>query len=394
MKPKPPKPQTSAVRTQVPVTPHGEHSVPIYATSSFVFDDSEEMRAAFADEIDRNIYSRFTNPNVAELAEKIRILEGAEAGHATATGMAAVFATFGALLSAGDHLLCCRSIFGATHTMLTKILPRWGIEHSYFDAHDPDSWDGLVRKNTKLIFAETPTNPAVDLVDLERLGALAATKGVILAVDNAFATPIHQRPLEFGAHLSIHSATKFIDGQGRVMGGVVVGRKDLVKPIFDFARTTGPALSPFNAWILSKSVETLELRMEKHSENAQEVAEWIQMEKGVADVKYPFLKSHPQYAVAKRQMTGGGAVLSFRLEGGLEQGKRFLDSVEMCSLTANLGDTRTIVSHPSSTTHARLTEEERLAVGIPPGLVRISVGLEHPEDVIADLRQALERSRA
>ncbi len=387
-----PKPQTSAVRTQAPVTSHREHSVPIFATSSFVFDDSEEMRAAFADEIDRNIYSRFTNPNVAELAEKIRILEGAEAGHATATGMAAVFATFGALLSAGDHLLCCRSIFGATHTMLTKILPRWGISHSYFDAWDPDSWDAQVQENTRLIFAETPTNPAVDLVDLQRLGALAAKRNLILAVDNAFATPIHQRPLEFGAHLVIHSATKFIDGQGRVMGGVVVGRADLVKKIFEFARTTGPALSPFNAWILSKSVETLELRMEKHSENAMLVARWLDGQKGVADVKYPFLGSHPQYDLAKRQMTGGGAVLSFRLVGGLEHGKRFLDALQMCSLTANLGDTRTIASHPASTTHAKLTEEERLAVAITPGLVRISVGLEAPTDVIDDLRQALERS--
>lgn len=394
MKKKPPKPQTSAVRTQAPVTPHREHSVPIFATSSFVFDDSEEMRAAFADELDRNIYSRFTNPNVAELSEKIRILEGAEAGHSTATGMAAVFATFGALLSAGDHLLCCRSIFGATHTMLTKILPRWGIEHSYFDAADPDSWEGLVQKNTKLIFAETPTNPAVDLVDLERLGKLAAKKKVILAVDNAFATPIHQRPLEFGAHLSVHSATKFIDGQGRVMGGVVVGRADLVKSIFDFARTTGPALSPFNAWILSKSVETLEVRMEKHAENALVVADWIEKQKGITNVKYPFQKSHPQYAIAKRQMTGGGAVLSFVLKGGLAQGKRFLDALELCSLTANLGDTRTIASHPSSTTHAKLTEKERLAVGIHPGLIRISVGLEHPDDVIEDLRQALKRSKA
>jgi O-succinylhomoserine sulfhydrylase len=250
-----------------------------------------------------------------------------------------------------------------------------------------------VRKNTKLIFAESPTNPAVDLVDLERLGALAEKKNLLLAVDNAFATPIQQRPIAFGAHLVIHSATKFIDGQGRVMGGVVVGRADLVKRIFDFARTTGPALSPFNAWILSKSVETLEVRMERHAENALAVAEWLEKQKGVADVKYPFLKSHPQYAVAKRQMTGGGAVLSFRLTGGLAQGKRFLDACEMCSLTANLGDTRTIVSHPSSTTHAKLTEAERLAVGIPPGLVRVSVGLEHPDDVIADLRQALERSK-
>jgi O-succinylhomoserine sulfhydrylase len=386
------KPQTEAVRTQAEVSPHREHSVPVYLTSSFVFDDSEEMRAAFADEIDRNIYSRFTNPNVAELADKIRILEGAEAGHATATGMAAVFATFGALLSSGDHILACRSLFGSTHTILTKVLPRWGITHSYFDAWDPDSWAGEVRKETKLVFAETPTNPAVDLVDLERLGALSRERELILVVDNCFATPIHQRPIEFGADISLHSATKFIDGQGRVMGGVVVGRADLIKQIFDFTRATGPSLSPFNAWVLSKSVETLEVRMEKHCENALVVAQWLETQSGVSDVKYPFLASHPQHALAKRQMTGGGALVSFKVEGGLEQGKRFLDAVEMCSLTANLGDTRTIVSHPSSTTHAKLTEEERLAVGITPGLVRVSVGLEHPDDVIADIRQALERS--
>jgi O-succinylhomoserine sulfhydrylase len=388
----PRRPETVAVRTQVEVTPQKEHSVPLYLTSSFVFDSAEEMRAAFADEISRNIYSRFTNPNAAELAEKIRLLEGAEAGLSTATGMAAVFATFGALLSSGDHLLACRSLFGATHTILTKILPRWGIAHSYFDAADPDSWAAQVRPNTRLVFAETPTNPAVDIVDLERLGALCAERGLLLAIDNCFATPVLQRPLEFGAHLSIHSATKFIDGQGRVMGGIVVGRADLVKQIFDFARATGPALSPFNAWVLSKSVETLALRMERHSENAMTVARWLETQEGVLEVRYPFLPSHPQHAVAKRQMTRGGAILAFKLPGGFEQGRRFLDALAMCSVTANLGDTRTIASHPSSTTHARLTEEERLAVGITPGLVRISVGLEHPDDVIADLSQALERS--
>jgi O-succinylhomoserine sulfhydrylase len=387
------KPQTEAVRTQAEVSPHREHSVPIYLTSSFVFDDSEEMRAAFADEIDRNIYSRFTNPNVTELAEKIRILEGAEAGHATATGMAAIFTTFGGLLSSGDHILACRSLFGSTHTILEKILPRWGITHTYFDAWDPDSWANKVQENTRMVFAETPTNPAVDLVDLERLGALCSERSLLLAVDNCFATPVFQRPLEFGADLSLHSATKFLDGQGRVMGGVVVGRAELVKKIFDFARATGPALSPFNAWVLSKSVETLEIRMEKHAENAMTVAKWLEAQVGVTDVKYPFLPSHPQYELAKRQMRGGGALVSFKVEGGLERGRRFMDAVEMCSLTANLGDTRTIVSHPSSTTHAKLTEQERLAVGITPGLVRVSVGLEHPDDVIADLAQALHKSR-
>ncbi len=387
------KPQTEAVRIQAEVGPHREHAVPIFATSSFVFDDAEEMRAAFAGEIDRNIYSRFTNPNVTELSRKIALLEGMEAGHSTATGMAAVFSTFGALLSAGDHLIACQSLFGSTHTILTKILPRWGIEHTYIDAWDPDAWPEAVRPNTKLIFVETPTNPAVDLVDLERLGALAEDCGAVLAVDNCFATPILQRPVDFGADLCIHSATKFIDGQGRVMGGVVVGREDLVKEIFDFCRATGPALSPFNAWVLSKGVETLALRMEKHCENALVVAEWLESQEGLGHVRYPFLPSHPQYDVAQKQMTGGGAVVAFTLDGGLEQGKRFLDAVEMCSLTANLGDTRTIVSHPSSTTHAKLSEDERQAVRITPGLVRVSVGLEDPTDVIADLAQALERSR-
>ena len=306
--------------------------------------------------------------------------------------MAAVFATFGALLSSGDHILACRSLFGATHTILTKILPRFGITFTYVDAADPDSWPGEIRDNTRMIFVETPTNPAVDLVDLEWLGKLAAEKGVILVVDNCFATPILQRPLEFGAHLSIHSATKYLDGQGRVMGGVVVGGKDLVQEIYDFARATGPALSPFNAWVLSKSVETLEVRMQRHSENALAVAEWLEGRPGVASVRYPFLPSHPQYEIAKRQMSSGGGILSFVVEGGLEQGKRFMDSVKLCSLTANLGDTRTIVSHPGSTTHAKLTEEERQAVGITPGLIRISVGLEDLRDVIADVEQALEAS--
>ena len=243
-----------------------------------------------------------------------------------------------------------------------------------------------------MIFVETPTNPAVDLVDLELLGKLAAEKDILLVVDNCFATPILQRPLEFGAHISLHSATKYLDGQGRVMGGVVVGGKDLIQEIYDFARATGPSLSPFNAWVLSKSVETLEVRMDKHSENALHVAEWLEGRPGVASVRYPFLPSHPQYEIAKRQMSSGGGILSFMVDGGLEQGKRFMDAVKLCSLTANLGDTRTIVTHPSSTTHAKLTEEERQAVGITPGLIRISVGLEDMRDVKADVEQALNAS--
>lgn len=388
------KRQTQAIRTQAEASSHREHSVPMFLTSSFVFDDSEEMRAAFAGDIQRNIYSRFTNPNVAELAEKIRLMEGAEAGHATATGMAAVFATLGALCSAGDHVLACRSLFGSTHSILTKILPRWGITHTYVDASDAEGWRQGIQDNTRLIFLETPTNPAVDIIDLEALGHLAAERDVTLVVDNCFATPVLQRPLEFGAHISLHSATKYIDGQGRVMGGVVVGSVDLIQEIYDFARATGPALSPFNAWVLSKSVETLELRMEKHSQNAMELATWLEGHPNANSVRYPFLPSHPQHEIAKRQMSAGGGIVTFTLEGGLEHGKRFMDAIEMCSLTANLGDTRTIVSHPSSTTHAKLTEEERRAVGITPGLIRISVGLEDMSDVVHDVEQALGRAVA
>lgn len=388
-----PKPQTAAIRTQVPPSSQAEHSVPLYLTSSFTFESAEEMRATFADELDHNVYSRFTNPNVAELAEKLRIMEGAEAGHAVASGMAAVFATFAGLLSAGDHIVACRSVFGSTHTVLTKLLPRFGIGHTYVDASaDAEAWEEAVTEATRMIFVETPTNPALEILDLDLLADLAARRDLVLVVDNCFATPVLQRPLDRGAHLSVHSATKFIDGQGRVLGGAVVGRKDLVDEIFAFCRSTGPSLSPFNAWVLSKSLETLALRMERHSENALALAEALDGVAGVRDVRYPFLASHPQYEIARRQMKAGGGILTFTVEGGLEQGRLFLDAVRMCSLTANLGDTRTIVTHPASTTHAKLSEEERQAVGITPGLIRISVGLEDFDDIAADVLQALERS--
>jgi len=386
------RPPTRAVRTQVEPSQHREHSVPLYLTSSFIFDDAEEMRATFADEIRGNIYSRFTNPNVAELAEKLRLMEGAEAGHAVASGMAAIFATFAALLSAGDHIVACRSVFGSTHRIVSKILPRLGITYTYVDAGEPAAWEPAVRENTRMVFVETPTNPALDLVDLAWLGEITRRRGLILAVDNCFSTPVLQRPIEHGADLVIHSATKFIDGQGRVLGGAVVGREDLVGEIFAFCRATGPALSPFNAWVLSKSLETLHLRMERHSATALELAKWLEGRPGVASVRYPYLPSHPQHELAKRQMSAGGGVVTFTIEGGIERGRRFLDAIEMCSLTANLGDTRTIVTHPASTTHAKLAEEERSAVGITPGLIRISVGLEDPADIRDDLSQALEKA--
>jgi O-succinylhomoserine sulfhydrylase len=376
--------ETEAVRTQSERSEFLEHSAPLYLTSSFIFEDAEDMRASFAEEKTRNIYSRFSNPNTSEFVEKVCKMEGAEDGFAFATGMAAVFSTFAALLKSGDHIVSARSVFGSTHTIFTKFFPKWNITTSYGDVNDVDSWEALIQPNTKFIYAETPTNPSVDIIDLEKVSALAK-----LIVDNCFATPYLQQPIKFGADLVIHSATKFMDGQGRVLGGITVGPKDLIKEIYIFSRNTGPALSPFNAWVLSKSLETLAVRMDRHSQNALQLAEYLQQHKEVSWVKYPFLKSHPQYEVAKKQMTGGGGVVAFELKGGVAAGRKFLDALDMISLSANLGDTRTIATHPASTTHSKLTEEERLAAGITPGLVRISTGLEHIDDIIADVEQAL-----
>jgi O-succinylhomoserine sulfhydrylase len=385
--------ETDAIRSQLATSAQREHSVPLYLTSSFVFDNAEQMRAMFADEQSGNIYSRFTNPNVEEFVQKMCVLEGAEAGYATATGMAAVYAGFVALLNAGDHIVSCRSVFGSTHTVLTKILPRFGITTTYVDADDTGGWEAAIRPETKMIFVETPSNPGLDIIDLEMLGKLAERKGLLLHVDNCFATPYLQRPIDLGAHLVSHSGTKWIDGQGRVMGGVLVGRKDLIDAIYTFCRSTGPALSPFNAWVLSKSLETLAVRMDRHCENALQLATCLEHHPELSNVRYPGLVSHPQYHIARKQMFKGGGIVTFELKGGVERGKRFLDALQVCSLTANLGDARTIATHPASTTHAKLTETERQAVGITAGLVRISVGLEHIADIITDIERALEHSR-
>ncbi len=384
-------PITKAIRTQTERTNEMEHSTPMFLTSSFCFDNAEDMRAAFADETDANIYSRFVNPTVQEFTDKMVILEGAEAGFATASGMSAVFGSFMALLKQGDHLLSCSSIFGSTHTVIKKYLPNFGIEYSYVAASAKAAeWEAAIRPNTKMIFLETPTNPGLDIVDLEMIAQLAKKHKILLNVDNCFATPLVQRPIEFGADLVTHSATKWLDGQGRVLGGVVVGKKELINDIYLFCRSTGPALSPFNAWVLSKSLETLDVRMERHAKNALNIATALEVHPKIASLKYPFLKSHPQHSIAINQMDNGGGIVCFELRGGLESGRRFLDALKMLSLTANLGDTRSIASHPASTTHAKLTEEERLAVNITPGLIRISVGLEHHSDILADILQALE----
>jgi O-succinylhomoserine sulfhydrylase len=381
--------ETQAIRTQLERSQFQEHSVPLYLTSSFVFEDAEDMRASFSEEKDRNIYSRFSNPNTTEFVEKICKMEGAEAGYAFATGMAAVYSTFAALLNSGDHIVSASSVFGSTHALFTKYFPKWNIQTSYFDINKPETIESYITENTKILYAESPTNPAVDILDLEYLGQIAKRHNLILIIDNCFATPYIQNPIQFGAHLVIHSATKLIDGQGRVLGGVTVGREDLIREIYLFSRNTGPALSPFNAWVLSKSLETLAVRLEKHCENALAVAEFLENHPNVNRVKYPFLKSHPQYEIAKKQMCLGGNIVAFEIKGGLEGGRNFLDKIKLCTLSANLGDTRTIVTHPASTTHSKLSVEELLTVGITDGLVRVSVGLETVKDVIADLNQAL-----
>lgn len=382
--------ETEAIRTQMERSQFLEHSTPMYLTSSFVFEDAEDMRASFTEEKDRNIYSRFTNPNTSEFVEKMCKMEGAEAGYAFATGMSAIFSTFAALLNAGDHIVSARSIFGSTHGLFTKFLPKWNITTSYFNVNDLDAIEDLIQPSTKILYAESPTNPAVDIIDLERLGNIAKKHNILLVIDNCFATPYLQNPILFGADLVIHSATKLIDGQGRVLGGVTVGSKELIREIYLFSRNTGPALSPFNAWVLSKSLETLAVRVDRHCENAEKVALFLESHTNVNLVKYPFLKSHPQYEIAKKQMRKGGNIVAFEVKGGIEAGRNFLNKIKMASLSANLGDTRTIVTHPASTTHSKLNEADRLEVGITDGLVRVSVGLENVEDIINDLKQALD----
>ncbi len=381
--------ETAVIRSQTPASGHREHATSIYMSSSFTFENAEQARAVFANEEEGFIYSRYGNPNVAEFVEKMCILEGTEAGIALASGMSAVFTAMAGLLNKGDHVLASRSLFGSTHQVLTRILPRWGISHSYAEISRPETWPDMIQPNTRLCVVETPSNPALDLIDLAWLGNVCRSRDITLLVDNVFATPILQKPKEFGADIIMHSATKYIDGQGRGIGGILLGDEHLIEELTFFMRHSGPTLSPFNAWMFSKSLETLSLRMDRHCKNALELAKWLEDSPLINWVKYPHLPSHPQYELAKRQMLQGGGMVTFELKGGLAQGQRFLDALQLSSLTANLGDSRTIATHPASTTHSSLSEEERLAVGITPGLVRISVGLEHMSDIIADIAQAL-----
>ena len=385
--------ETNAIRTQTERSGQREHSTPIYATSSFVFNDAEQARALFANEEEGNIYTRFSNPNNDEFIEKLCLLEGAEDGVAMASGMAAMFVSMAAFLNQGDHLLICRSVFGSTHQITTQLLPRWGITHTYVDIHHPELWEKEIRENTKMIFLETPSNPGLDIIDLELVGEMAKKHKLLFNVDNCFATPYLQNPAKYGADIVTHSATKFIDGQGRVIGGAVLGTKECIEKVRFFARHTGPAMSPFNSWILSKSLETLAVRMEKHCENALTLAKHLENHKDVLSVRYPFLPSHPNYIIAKKQMSHGGGMVSFELRGGIDRGRKFLNSMKMISFSANLGDTRSIATHPASTTHSKLTPEDKALVGITDGLIRISVGLENIRDIIADIEQAIETSK-
>lgn len=385
--------ETAVIRDRAERSQHGEHATSIYLSSSFEFDDAEHARALFANEVEGNVYSRYSNPNNDEFVSRMCSLERTEDGISVASGMSAIFTCFAALLRQGDHVLSSRSVFGSTHQVLTQLLPKWGITSSYGDLDEfPSGWERLVRPETKLCYVETPSNPALDLIDLAELASFCKERGIILVVDNIFATPILQKPADFGADLLIHSATKYIDGQGRALGGVILGRKELIEPIRLFARHSGPCLSAFNAWMFSRSLETLPVRMDRHCDNAEALASWLHGRPGIAWMKYPHHPSHPQYELAKQQMKRGGGIVTFAVEGGYERGRRFLDALKMCSLTANLGDVRTIATHPASTTHSKLSEAERLAVGIEPGLIRISAGLEHIDDIIGDIHQALDAS--
>ena len=383
--------QTKAIRIQAERSQNREHSVPLYLTSSFTFEDAEQGRAIFAEEMAGNIYSRYMNPNVDEFVEKMNMLENAEDGIAFSTGMAAIFASMAGLLKAGDHVVASNALFGSCIQILTKITAKWGIECTFVPGADINAWKAAIKPNTKFLFCESPSNPGLELIDLPALAALKEGKDIILAVDNCFATPILQTPLDLGADLVIHSATKYIDGQGRVLGGVICGKKVYIDEIRFFARHTGPSLSPFNAWVLSKSLELLDLRLQKHSENAMALAEALEGHKALNNVKYPYLKSHPQYELAKRQMKYGGGILTIDVKGGFEKVVAMSKLLKIASISPNLGDTRTIITHPASTTHSKLPAEEKVSLGITDGLVRVAVGLESIEDLKADFLQALNQ---
>lgn len=384
------EPETLALHSGIHRSQFNEHSEALFLTSSFVFDNAAQAAARFSGAEAGNIYSRFTNPTVTAFEERLAALEGAEACVATSSGMSAILSCVMGLLSAGDHIVASRSLFGAT-VNLFNILKRFNIETTFVSATDVEAWESAVRPNTKLLFIETPSNPLTEISDIAALAAVARKNGAWLAVDNCFCSPALQRPLDLGADIVIHSATKYLEGQGRVLGGAVLGNKDLLmeRGVFGFLRTAGPSLSPFNAWVILKGMETLKIRMEAHSANALQVARWLEAQPSVSRVYYPGLPSHPQHELAKRQQKTGGGIVSFELKDGREAAWRVVDSVRMISITANLGDAKSTLTHPATTTHARISQESRDAAGITEGLLRVAVGLEAVKDITADLARGL-----
>lgn len=385
------KDKTRLIRTQTDRSLHREHNTPLYLTSSFIFESAEQMRDTFNNDLEGQIYSRYSNPNLDEFIEKMCILEDKPAGFATASGMAAVYLGLMSFLRSGDHVLASCALFGSTHQILDQILPRFGIATTYLDPVDTDGWENAVRDNTKLMIVETPSNPGLKIVDLAFCGAFCKAHDLLFIVDNCFATPILQKPAKYGSQLIIHSATKYIDGQGRVLGGIIVGDEAEMEEVIFFARHTGPVLSPFHAWLLSKSLETLPIRMKEHSQNALALATILDAHDKVKTVNYPFLKSFPQYDLAREQMKMGGGIVTFELEGDNETVYRFINQLQMLSITSNLGDARSIVTHPATTTHSKMDSADRLRAGISDQLIRISVGLEDIEDIKSDVVQSLQK---
>ena len=381
--------ETLGVRAGSLHTEFGENSEAMFLTSSFVFDSAAQAAARFGGQEPGNIYSRFTNPTVTMFQDKLAALEGAEFCVATASGMSAILACVMGVCSTGDHVVASRSIFGTTVQLLGNILKRWGLEVTFVSLTDIGEWEAALQPNTKLLFVETPSNPLTEVCDISALSALARKHGALLAVDNCFCSPALQKPLELGADIVIHSATKYIDGQGRCLGGAVLGAKALLEPVYGFLRTAGPTMSAFNAWVFLKGLETLHLRMDAHSRNALALAQWLEQQPAVERVYYPGLPSHPQHALAMRQQKTGGGIVSFDVRGGKDAAWKLIDSTRLLSITANLGDAKTTITHPATTTHSRVTAEARAAAGIGDGLVRIAVGLEHVEDIKADLRGGL-----
>jgi O-succinylhomoserine sulfhydrylase len=382
--------ETLAVRAGITRSQFNEHSEALYLTSSFVFDNAAQAAARFQGNEPGNIYSRFTNPTVTAFQERLAALEGAEACVATASGMSAILATAMALLKSGDHIVSSSGVFGATVQLFSNILSKFGVETGYVDESAPGAWKAALRPNTKLLYVESPSNPLTEVFDIRALADIAHSAGAVLVVDNCFCSPALQRPIELGADLVIHSATKYLDGQGRVLGGAIVGRRELVMDgIYGFLRTAGPSLSPFNAWVLLKGLETLRIRMEAQSQSALELARWLESHPRVKRVYYPGLPSHPQHKLAAKQQRSGGAVVSFEIEGGREAAWKVVDSTRLISITANLGDTKTTITHPATTTHGRISAEARARAGITDGLLRIAVGLESPKDLRADLERGL-----